>query len=586
MPSSTRTLDRLSGKADEFGRVRRRLFRDHRRLAPIGAEARASREELRAAPRALAQRSRELERVRARPSAESERTLDDLRHRFSSVSRRVTTRARHRCRAASPTPPRRCASRPPDAAADIAAEQARLRDRGRTPAGRDARERGSHAPRPAGPAPGPRSAVAARRALGRAARRRAAARAAAAPRRCRPTPQPPRASMSRARSLTCAVRRPSRRSSATAQRQRRRRRPDNREGWSLGDLLARASRDEDGHGHPAAPPAPQRRRSRFHLDVEADRPRARPGHGRPRSGSGSAPASAASWCAASIRPKARAVFDEISHALSQADGELPRTVEPLPRRLRAHHLAKPTRAIRRAAWRTTISSPTPAASICSSPTRAAVSAERAHGADSRDMPLSASQPQRAVEAWPLARAVRHRARRQDRGRASSSCTVGDGDARRPRRSRALRALRRDRRGRVAALRGLRGPLTTARALRRSRCRRAPRATRSTARCGTSRPSEPGSAPGELAGPRAAAPALDLLHAEPRHARARWRPRPRGRAAPAAAEAQARRRRRRRAHARRARRAARCAPRRRRQRGLDARACWRRCSPPPPRPASS
>ena len=42
--------------------------------------------------------------------------------------------------------------------------------------------------------------------------------------------------------------------------------PDNREGWSFGDLLARASRDEEGHGAGPARPAPP---TAFNLDIEA-----------------------------------------------------------------------------------------------------------------------------------------------------------------------------------------------------------------------------------------------------------------------------------------------------------------------------
>ena len=262
--------------------------------------------------------------------------------------------------------------------------------------------------------------------------------------------------------------------------------PDNREGWSLGDLLARASRDEEGHGHPnAAAPAQQRPpQTAFNLDLEAiaralDPATAAAIWQRLRSGQRGV------MVRSIYGNEGRAVFDDLSHRCRN-DGELSRTV--------GRYLAdferivsESERAIRAAACRTASSSPTPAASICSSPTLPAVSAER-HGA-ARGSPAHRSHGR----GMAARQAVRHRARRQDRG----ACRRGARRRRRlrgPRRSRPLRALRRDRRGRAACA------ARTARSARAANacpicCRPARRATRSIARCGTSRPSPRANAPG-------------------------------------------------------------------------------------------
>jgi hypothetical protein len=103
--------------------------------------------------------------------------------------------------------------------------------------------------------------------------------------------------------------------------------PDNREGWSLGDLLARASRDEEGHGQPngAAAPAPQRPpQAAFNLDLEAiaralDPATAAAIWQRLRSGQRGV------MVRSIYGNEGRAVFDDISHRCRN-DGELSRTV--------------------------------------------------------------------------------------------------------------------------------------------------------------------------------------------------------------------------------------------------------------------
>jgi predicted pyridoxine 5'-phosphate oxidase superfamily flavin-nucleotide-binding protein len=96
--------------------------------------------------------------------------------------------------------------------------------------------------------------------------------------------------------------------------------PDAREGWSLGDLLARASRDEEGHA-PAAARGPG---SAFNLDLEAiaralDPATAAAIWSRIRSGQRGV------MVRSIYGNEARAVFDDLSHRCRN-DGELSRAV--------------------------------------------------------------------------------------------------------------------------------------------------------------------------------------------------------------------------------------------------------------------
>jgi predicted pyridoxine 5'-phosphate oxidase superfamily flavin-nucleotide-binding protein len=107
------------------------------------------------------------------------------------------------------------------------------------------------------------------------------------------------------------------------QRQRVTPAPDNREGWSLGDLLARASRDEEGHGHQGGAPR-QPAQAAFNLDLEAiaralDPATAAAIWQRLRSGQRGV------MVRSIYGNEGRAVFDDVSHRCRN-DGELSRTV--------------------------------------------------------------------------------------------------------------------------------------------------------------------------------------------------------------------------------------------------------------------
>ena len=298
------TLDRLSGKADEFST----FVGDYSSTM----EGSLSEADLRARG--------ELERMRAHTSAESERTLEDLRHRLTSVSTTMTTELGSLSNrfAATSEEMRQQASR---AAADIAAEQARLRTEvERLPVtaheSSEGMRRALH------------DQIKALDQLSQLAARSAVQRDVIQPspplqsETMAPNPQPrPR---EQARSLTSL-------SSTIAQELGNRQRqrgpaPDNREGWSLGDLLARASRDEEGHGHPnAAAAAPQRPpQTAFNLDLEAiaralDPATAAAIWQRLRSGQRGV------MVRSIYGNEGRAVFDDISHRCRN-DGELSRTV--------------------------------------------------------------------------------------------------------------------------------------------------------------------------------------------------------------------------------------------------------------------
>jgi ABC-type transporter Mla subunit MlaD len=301
------TLDRLSGKADEFSSF----------VGDYSSTMEGSLSEADLRTRG------ELERMRAHTSAESERTLEDLRHRLTSVSTTMTTELGSLSNrfAATSEEMRQQATR---AAADIASEQARLRtEMERLPVtaheSSEGMRRALH------------DQIKALDHLSQLAARSAVQRDVTAPppplqsetvtQRPQPQPAPPRAH-EQARSITSL-------SSTIAQelgnrqRQRVTPAPDNREGWSLGDLLARASRDEEGHGQQGGAPR-QPASTAFNLDLEAI-------------ARALAPATAAAiWQrlrsgqrGVMVRSiygnEGRAVFDDISHRCRN-DGELSRTV--------------------------------------------------------------------------------------------------------------------------------------------------------------------------------------------------------------------------------------------------------------------
>jgi predicted pyridoxine 5'-phosphate oxidase superfamily flavin-nucleotide-binding protein len=294
----TQTLDRLSGKADEFST----FVGDYSSTI----EGSLSEADLRA-------RS-ELERMRAHTSAESERTLEDLRHRLTSVSTTMTTELGSLSNrfAATSEEMRQQAAR---AAADIAGEQERLRTEvERLPVAAHESSEGMRRAL--------HDQIKALDQLSQLAARSAVQRDVTPPPHAEALPPNAHAPRGRdqARSLTSL-------SSTIAQelgnRQRQRgAAPDNREGWSLGDLLARASRDEEGHGHSGG--APRQAQAAFNLDLEAiaralDPATAAAIWQRLRSGQRGV------MVRSIYGNEGRAVFDDVSHRCRN-DGELSRTV--------------------------------------------------------------------------------------------------------------------------------------------------------------------------------------------------------------------------------------------------------------------
>jgi predicted NBD/HSP70 family sugar kinase len=299
------TLDRLSNKADEFS-----SFVGNYSTSIAGTLTDAD------------QRARsELERVRASATAESERTLEDLRNRLNVVSTAVTSELGSLTNRFTETSEemRHQASR---TASEIAAEQSRLRsDMERLPTtaqeSSEGMRRALH------------DQIKALDQLSQLAQRTAAQRDVVPPpaalhsETIPPMGHPQRRPQpDQARSITTL-------SSTIAQELGNRQRtrggqPDAREGWSLGDLLSRASRDEEGHGQaPGAGPqhgAP----TGFGLDLQAISRALDPA------------TAAAIW--ARIRSgqrgvmvrsiygnEGRALFDDVSHRC-RSDAEMSRTV--------------------------------------------------------------------------------------------------------------------------------------------------------------------------------------------------------------------------------------------------------------------
>jgi hypothetical protein len=299
------TLDRLSGKAEEFT-----SFVGDYSTSIAGSLSDAD----------MRARS-ELERMRASAAAESERTLEDLRSRLTTVSSAVTSELGSLTDRFTSTSEemRQQASR---TSAEIAAEQHRLRsEMERLPVtaqeSSEGMRRALH------------DQIKALDQLSQLAARSAVQRDVTAPPQnlhaetVPPTQPPPQRPQAPSRSLTSL-------SSTIAQelgnRQRQRGAPaDSREGWSLGDLLARASRDEDGHGHGAAPVGARgQAQTGFNLDLEAiaralDPATAAAIWSRIRSGQRGV------MVRSIYGNEGRAVFDDVSHRCRN-DGELSRTV--------------------------------------------------------------------------------------------------------------------------------------------------------------------------------------------------------------------------------------------------------------------
>ncbi|MGE8943494.1 hypothetical protein ACO2I3_16430 [Leptospira interrogans] len=253
------TLDRLTGKAQEVSQVMSG--------ASSSIEGSMTQAELRA--RQLAQelakgaevRSRsaiaEIERMKIAANVEADRAFDELTSRFGHVSRQVSEQLSHLKTQFNATSSE-VRMHAQHAANELASEQARLRSQ---------IEALPHVTR--------ESSDAVRKALGdqlRALEELSHLTAREASRRDAMPPAPPVAGGA----LTPISEKPRSLNSLTStlanemgQRQRHSglTQQDGRENWSLGDLLARASRDEDA-GHRQTTPAPSASEHRAPLDID------------------------------------------------------------------------------------------------------------------------------------------------------------------------------------------------------------------------------------------------------------------------------------------------------------------------------
>jgi hypothetical protein len=248
----SRTLDRLSGKADEFAH-----FVEGYSNSIEGSLSDAD------------MRAREdIERMRQQAATESERALEDMRNRLSSVSSTMTSELGSLTERFTSTSEemRQQAAR---AAAEISAEQERLRAQLENL-----------------PVAAQESSASMRRALQdqiKALDQLSALTSRAAVQRDVQTPEDMPAPLPPSGGGGGGVDRRSLSSLSTTleqelgNRQRNKPRPpagraappDTREGWSLGDLLARASREEDGAPASSSIGSTPQGRGAFNLDLEA-----------------------------------------------------------------------------------------------------------------------------------------------------------------------------------------------------------------------------------------------------------------------------------------------------------------------------
>ena len=298
----TDTLNRLSGKADEFT-----SFVGDYSTTIVGSLTEAD-------MRARA----ELERMRATTAAESERTLEDLRNRLTNVSSTVTSELGNLTDRFTSTSEevRQQAQR---TATEIAAEQTRLRSEiERLPvAAHESSEGMRRALQEQIKALDQLSQLAARSAVQRDVTPPPHTDALPPstpppqPRAAPPSP-PPRSLTSLSSTIAQELGNRQRQRSAPPQ-------PDSREGWSLGDLLARASRDEEGHANQG-----RAAHNGFNLDIEAiaralDPATAAAIWSRLRSGQRGV------MVRSIYGNEGRALFDDVAHRCRN-DGELSRTV--------------------------------------------------------------------------------------------------------------------------------------------------------------------------------------------------------------------------------------------------------------------
>lgn len=315
----THTMEALSGKADEFGRfVQGFSTTMEGSLTSAEQRARAAAEQLRQSTED-AQRSAlaDLERFRAEAGAEGDRTLDELRNRFSSISNVVNEQLSSLTNRFDETSDevRQRASR---AAAEIAAEQARLTEQmNRLPTATrenaEAMRRALH------------DQLRAIEQLSQLTTRSIAARDVSSP---QPTPSYGAAGSSLTGSYVAAASRVPQAPQQALPRPGTAGGGENRDAWSLGDLLARASRDDEGHVGAglmhAAPAPPQAAPVPFQNQIDVIARSLDPA------------TTAALWqrIASGQRgvmvrsiytPEGRSIFDDL-HGRYHTDGELQRTI--------------------------------------------------------------------------------------------------------------------------------------------------------------------------------------------------------------------------------------------------------------------
>ncbi|CEJ85111.1 Apolipoprotein A1/A4/E [Hyphomicrobium sp. GJ21] len=306
------TLDRFSGKADEFGRTLAGYSTDlEGSLSNIELRARAIADELRDGAESKSRvLMAELDRVKNETEAHSDRAIADLRTRFQSVSgdlSREFEELSSRLASASDETRERAA----EAAATLAREQARIREEAaRLPA--STRE----------------TAESMRRALQDQLRAieqlNQISQRANAPRDV-VRPELPSGARSPV-SLTSALSQ----QGSGAGRGKPSGSPDGRESWSLGDLLARASHEDEAqsahaHAHaqaPSAPPPPTASPARLDIATIAralDPSTASAIWGRIRAGQRNV------LVRSIYAPEARALFDQITNRI-RVDRDLEQSI--------------------------------------------------------------------------------------------------------------------------------------------------------------------------------------------------------------------------------------------------------------------
>lgn len=290
------TLDRFSGKADEFGRTLAGYSNDlEGSLSNIEVRARAIAEELRDGAES---RSRvlmaELDRVKNETEAQSDRVIADLRTRFHSVSgdlSREFEALSSRLASASDETRERAA----EAAATLAREQARIREEAaRLPA--STRETAESMRRAL------QDQLRAIEQLNQISQRANAPRDVVRPE----LPAGVRSPVSLTSALVQQGSSGARGKNTTSQ--------DGRESWSLGDLLARASHEDEAQAQAAQaqPPSPPPNAAPARLDIATiaraiDPATASAIWGRIRAGQRNV------LVRSIYAPEARALFDQISN---------------------------------------------------------------------------------------------------------------------------------------------------------------------------------------------------------------------------------------------------------------------------------